>query len=179
MAPKKIIFAIVGEGDVPIFLVDLSTGQVRINSPRGLPRGSRERPRGPREPLRSPSPRRHECAPPHPPQRDASKAWLDQMVLHASLDLVDDLKWQQKEPYLRTVDRFNDTPVAAYVTPGGVTMLVMHDLRGGEDALRPFFAEVHEVYLKQCLSPFHRRDTAITSPAFRDKVMAAARKHLL
>ena len=33
-------------------------------------------------------------------------------------------------------------PVVAYVTPGHVTMLAMHDLRGGEDALKQFFAEV-------------------------------------
>lgn len=28
MAPRKLVFAIVGEGDVPMFLMDLSTGQV-------------------------------------------------------------------------------------------------------------------------------------------------------
>lgn len=34
-------------------------------------------------------------------QRDTSRAWLDQMVMHASLDLVDEMKWQQAQPYLK------------------------------------------------------------------------------
>lgn len=34
-------------------------------------------------------------------QKDVSKAWLDQMVLHASLDLVDESKWQQQQPFLK------------------------------------------------------------------------------
>lgn len=63
--------------------------------------------------------------------------------------------------YLRQVDRFNDFSVSAYVTAGHVKLLLLHRTpstpgtatRALEDAIREFFSEVHELYIKVS-SPF-------------------------
>lgn len=47
----------------------------------------------------------------------------------------------------QTVDRFNNLFVSAFVTPGGARLLLLHDGRG-DDAIRAFFTEVYELYLR-------------------------------
>jgi hypothetical protein len=48
---------------------------------------------------------------------------------------------------LQTVDRFNNLFVTAYVTPGSARFLLLHDGKS-DDAIRGFFAEVQELYLR-------------------------------
>ena len=57
---------------------------------------------------------------------DATTA-LRQFVLHASLDSLHSLLWSNSSTFLRVVDRFNSYLVSAYVTPGGTTMLLLHN----------------------------------------------------
>jgi hypothetical protein len=45
------------------------------------------------------------------------------------------------------VDRFNNLFVTAYVTPGNARFLLLHEGKN-DDAIRSFFAEVHELYLR-------------------------------
>lgn len=47
----------------------------------------------------------------------------------------------------QTVDRFNNLFVTAYVTPSNARFLLLHDGKGDE-AIRAFFTEVHELYLR-------------------------------
>jgi len=67
--------------------------------------------------------------------------------------------------------------VSAYVTPGGAYLLLLHDGKN-EDAVRGFFIDVHEVYVKQMLNPFASFDTMIVSQQFDTHVRAAARRFL-
>jgi hypothetical protein len=48
---------------------------------------------------------------------------------------------------LQTVDRFNNLFVTAYVTPGNARFLLLHDGKS-DDAIRGFFTEVQELYLR-------------------------------
>jgi trafficking protein particle complex subunit 2 len=67
--------------------------------------------------------------------------------------------------------------VSAYVTPGGVYLLLLHDGRG-EDAIRGFFTEIHDLYTKYILNPFAVLDGPIVSPQFDSHVRMASRRFL-
>jgi len=47
-----------------------------------------------------------------------------------------------------------------------------------EEAVRSFFAEVYDNYLKAVMSPFYAANMEIRSPVFRSRVVAAGRKYL-
>ena len=100
------------------------------------------------------------------------------MILHATLDMIDDAKWQSGTPYLKSLDSFDDSHVSVYLTPGHVKLLTLSDVSLGDEPLRHFFAGVHDLYVKEQLSPFHRRDIPITSVGFTQRVEQLARKHL-
>ena len=82
-------------------------------------------------------------------------AHLHQFVMHAALDFVDERQWETNAMNLKLVDRFNDLLVYAFVTAGGSRFLFLHDQRN-EENVRDFFHEVHELYLRIQLNPFHR-----------------------
>ncbi|OLP98727.1 Trafficking protein particle complex subunit 2 [Symbiodinium microadriaticum] len=101
---------------------------------------------------------------------------LDQFVVHAALDLVDEMVWSTSSMFLRVVDKFNDFHVSAYCTAGHVRMMLLHKHRN-EEAIRAFFAEVQDLYIKAMLSPFQTPSTPIESPTFDAKVRAAGQRH--
>ncbi|KAI9114409.1 hypothetical protein K1719_014637 [Acacia pycnantha] len=47
-------------------------------------------------------------------------AQLHQFILHAALDIVQDLAWTTSAMYLKSIDRFNDLVVSVYVTAGHI-----------------------------------------------------------
>ncbi|CAN0555914.1 unnamed protein product, partial [Ectocarpus sp. 12 AP-2014] len=79
--------------------------------------------------------------------------------------------------YLRLVDKFNEQNVSAFLTAGGAKLMLLHDGRT-DDAIRTFFAEVHELYVKLLMNPFYAYDSPVISPAFDQRVKALARKLL-
>ncbi|XP_020965773.1 trafficking protein particle complex subunit 2 isoform X1 [Arachis ipaensis] len=74
-------------------------------------------------------------------------AQLHQFILHAALDIVQDLAWTTSAMYLKSVDRFNDLVVSVYVTAGHTRFMLLHDSRN-DDGIKSFFQEVHELYIK-------------------------------
>ena len=58
-----------------------------------------------------------------------------------------------------------------------IKFLLLHDSKV-EDAIRQFFTDVHEVYVKTLMNPFYEVDMRITSVVFDAKVRAAAKKYL-
>lgn len=98
---------------------------------------------------------------------------MHQLILLAALDAVDERVWDTTSMYLKAcslgghspsptsvhgahplhavpqvVDKFNDLLVSCYTTAGNARLLLLHDSRSGEEAVRAFFQEVHELYLK-------------------------------
>ncbi|KAM0855268.1 hypothetical protein ACQ4PT_049900 [Festuca glaucescens] len=106
-------------------------------------------------------------------------AYHHQFILHAALDVVQDLAWTTNAMFLRSVDRFNDLVVSVYVTAGmtHTRFMLLHDSRS-EDGIKSFFQEVHELYIKIFLNPLYLPGSRITSSHFNTKVRALARKYL-
>lgn len=100
-----------------------------------------------------------------------------QFILHAALDIVQDLQWTTSAMFLKGVDRFNDLFVSVYVTAGHTRLMLLHDSRN-EDGIKNFFQEVHELYIKILLNPLYIPGSRVTSSYFDTRVRALARKYL-
>jgi trafficking protein particle complex subunit 2 len=103
--------------------------------------------------------------------------------------------------YLKTVERYGTMAVSAYVTPGHIRFMLLHNNKN-EESIRLFFAEAHELYLKvrggtpqlihlvprsplthstliqMQLNAFYEINSPITSKAFHERVAALAVKRL-
>lgn len=105
--------------------------------------------------------------------------------------------------YLKHVDRFFNSYISCFVTPSNVKFLLLHQpvqpssagsssvaSRSStsiaanptspqtEEAVKSFFTEIYENWVKACMSPFYRVNMEVTSPVFRQRVAAAGRKYL-
>ena len=109
-----------------------------------------------------------------PKREDA--AHLQEFVAHAALDVVDERRWETPQTNLKLVDRFNDLYTYAWVTAGGCRFLLLHDARN-EENVRSFFDEVHQLYLRVALNPFHTPRTPIENEVFDRRVRQAARRY--
>lgn len=79
--------------------------------------------------------------------------------------------------FLKIVDKFNYLSVSAYATQGGKIFLLLHNGKS-EDAVRAFFLEVNELYVKYLMNPFSLPDVPITSPQFHANIRNLAKKLL-
>ncbi|BFZ55626.1 TRAPP subunit [Savitreella phatthalungensis] len=102
---------------------------------------------------------------------------MNQFILHSSLDIVDELIFKDAQMYMKTVDRFNNAHISAFVTAGNVRFLLLHDVKNDE-AIKTFLNDLYELYLKTIMNPFHEHNAPITSSAFDGRVRALARKYL-
>lgn len=102
---------------------------------------------------------------------------LNPFILHAALDVVDDAQWRTPQLYLKCVDSFYANMISAFVTPGNIRFLLLHEAKNDE-AIRLFFLDVWDLYVKTLLSPFYRVNEPITSPGFDAKVRMLCRKYL-
>lgn len=101
-----------------------------------------------------------------------------QMIANASLDVVEDvMRREGAGMYLKGVDKFNEWTVSAFVTPGNVKLLLLHEGKN-DDGIKSFFVDVWELYLKTMLNPFHTAHTQIRSPVFDARVRVSAKKYL-
>ncbi len=102
---------------------------------------------------------------------------LSQFVLHSALDMVDEKMWASNSKYLKVVDRFANLLISAFVSPGNVRLLLLHEKKD-EDSVKQFFAEVYELYLHVLLNPFYKLNSPIASAAFDNKVKALGKRLL-
>ncbi|XP_026666083.1 trafficking protein particle complex subunit 2-like isoform X2 [Phoenix dactylifera] len=95
-----------------------------------------------------------------------------QFILHAALDIVQDLAWTTSAMFLKAVDRFNDLVVSVYVTAGHI--LIIKTLL--DCILNRMGRHGGEVQI--LLNPLYLPGSRITSSHFDTKVRALARKYL-
>ncbi|KAF7965879.1 hypothetical protein HWV62_32606 [Athelia sp. TMB] len=100
-----------------------------------------------------------------------------QMIANASLDVVEDVMRKDSAMYLKSVDKFNEWTVSAFITPGNMKFILLHEAKN-DDGIKSFFNDVWELYVKNMLNPFHTAHTSIRSPAFDARVRASAKKYL-
>ncbi|KAH7916752.1 Sedlin [Hygrophoropsis aurantiaca] len=100
-----------------------------------------------------------------------------QMIANASLDIIEDVMRKDSTMYLKSVDKFNEWTVSAFVTPGNMKFILLHESKN-DDGIRSFFHDVWELYLKTMLNPFHTAHTPIRSTVFDTRVRASAKKYL-
>ena len=111
---------------------------------------------------------------PHPQREDNSH--LNQFIIHAALDMVDDSVWGTQSMLFKSVDKFNDFIISAFVTAGHVKLMLLHDVRN-EDGIRNFFHDVHELYVKVLMNPFYTPNSPITSSLFDSRVKLLGRRY--
>lgn len=124
---------------------------------------------------------------------------MNQFVIHSSLDIVEEVQWGTGQMYLKCIDRFFNNYISCFVTAGNIKFLLLHQpsvpgpgvtSRSSaaiganptspqtEEAIRSFFVEVYESWVKTIMSPFYKLNQEVKSPMFRLKVAAAGRKYL-
>ncbi|KAF5369830.1 hypothetical protein D9758_001250 [Tetrapyrgos nigripes] len=100
-----------------------------------------------------------------------------QMIANASLDAVEDVMRKENTMYLKSVDKFNEWTVSAFITPGNSKFILLHEGKNDE-GIRGFFMEVWELYVKTMMNPFYSAQRTVRSNVFDGRVRAAAKKYL-
>lgn len=101
--------------------------------------------------------------------------------------------------YLKCIDRFYNNYVSCFITGGNIKFLLLHSpmqpsttgsTRAStsiaanptspqtEEAVKQFFTEVYENWVKTIMSPFYQVNMEVKSPIFRSRVVAAGKKYL-
>ncbi|KAL5506850.1 hypothetical protein EMCRGX_G008600 [Ephydatia muelleri] len=103
---------------------------------------------------------------------------MAQFVAHASLDLVDEAKWETSNLFLKSVDRFNELSVAGFVTASHMRFLLVYDGPKAQENMKNFFMDMYDAFVKALLNPFYVPNTPIASSNFRKKAQTIAKKYL-
>ncbi|KAH7543909.1 hypothetical protein JRO89_XS15G0058800 [Xanthoceras sorbifolium] len=111
-------------------------------------------------------------------------AQLHQFILHAALDIVQDLAWTTSAMFLKAIDRFNDLVVSVYVTAGHILYICelssisgdSVDDYGGRGAGGLMIVNSGSCMI--LLNPLYLPGSRIASSHFDTKVRALARKYL-
>ncbi|KAF7634634.1 hypothetical protein Mgra_00005974 [Meloidogyne graminicola] len=98
--------------------------------------------------------------PPKKREAQAETHHLLQFIAHAALDIVDEMALREPQMYLKTVDKFNEWFVSAFITASRIRFLM------------------YEMYIKYAMNPFYVHDSPIRSVSFEQKAVIHGRRFL-
>jgi len=98
-------------------------------------------------------------------------------IMHASLDIVDEIANVKTDMYLKKVDSQSDVSVYSFLTAGNIRFLLLTDGSKSEELIKNFFIEVYEAFVKNMMNPLYDLNSPITSPYFDMKVKAISSKY--
>lgn len=114
-------------------------------------------------------------------------------ISNSALDLIEDAQWSTGAFSLGKVDSFYGLLVNSFVTQGNIKLIMCYDSsaptgalelmtsssnKHDENAIKQFFTEVYDLYVKALLNPFYSVNDPIVSPDFDFRVKLLARKYL-
>ncbi|KAG9236985.1 trafficking protein-like protein particle complex subunit 2 [Amylocarpus encephaloides] len=124
---------------------------------------------------------------------------MNQFIVHSSLDIVEEVQWGGGQMYLKCIDSYYNNYVSCFMTGGNIKFLLLHvpsqpssstATRAStsiaanptspqtEEAIKQFFTEVYENWVKTIMNPFYSVNMEVKSPVFRARVMGAGKKYL-
>lgn len=132
--------------------------------------------------------------------------YMNQFIVHASLDVVEEVQWLNNNMYLKHIDTYPPTNshISCFLTGTNVRFLLLHQPATAptvsasnrsstmsatsiahnptspqtEEAIKQFMNEIFEIWVKTLMNPFYDITMQIKSPVFRQRVSAAGRKWL-
>lgn len=136
-----------------------------------------------------------------------SSRYMNQFIVHASLDIVEEVQWLSPNMWLKIVDSYAPTNsyISCFMTGSGCRFMLLHQPSNPtgntgtgtglgtristsiamnpsspqtEEAIRQFMTEVYEVWVKATMNPFYQVGGRIESPMFRSRVAVAGKKWL-
>ncbi|CAM9302261.1 unnamed protein product [Heterosigma akashiwo] len=110
-------------------------------------------------------------------EQDEDMIIYDHFILHSSLDMIERAQFSTQNMYLKTVDRFNELSVSAFLCAQDVKFMLLHAGKS-DDSIKNFFTDVYELYVRLAMNPFYDYDTPILSSNFDKRVKLSAQRHL-
>ncbi|KAI9665431.1 MAG: TRAPP subunit [Trizodia sp. TS-e1964] len=124
---------------------------------------------------------------------------LNQFIVHSSLDIVEEVMWNSGAMYLKVIDKFYNNYISCFLTGGNIKFLLLHaplvppsgnagtskafvasnpTAPATEEAIRQFFNDIYDVWVKNIMNPFYSLNGVVSSPIFRARVAQAGKKYL-
>lgn len=102
--------------------------------------------------------------------------YLKQFIAYSSLDIIDELEATSTSMYLKSIDKFNEWTVYAFVPNKLRILLLLTNKIARVD--ESFFIEVYQAYCKFATNPLYIQNTLIKSANFDKRISQIARRFL-
>jgi len=105
---------------------------------------------------------------------------IHHFIAHASLDLIDEIKYQKSSMYLGLVDKHGDYNIYAFLTGANFKFLLLLDKNSvkNENYTKNFFLELYKIFTKVLMNPLYDPKERIKNPYFNKKIQNMVKNFL-